>query len=109
METIKPVRRLSGLALLPLIWVPGVLLLLSLKFLNGSGWFDRNGDTWSMLFIIANAFFSLFVAFGLIRPLSVVGFRRSVRAVAAVILGIVLACVGYYSTIFLMIFVIGVA
>jgi hypothetical protein len=105
-KSLHPIQRgrFSSLALLPVAFLPGLLFILTLKYLNASGWAD--GDGTFQLFALCNALCSLGVAFLFIRSFSLAGMRR---VVATILLSVVLYFAAYVVTLILQLLVIGLA
>jgi len=80
-------RQLSGLALLPLIFLPCLLAILSIKIFDGPGMGDKYGQIGLFVFNVVNAICSLGTAIGFARLFSLTGFAR---IAILVVFGIVL-------------------
>ena len=105
-------RKYVGFALLPLVFLPGLLLLCFIKLFLYSSWIDvswmkwayRHPAEWSDTFIVINALSSFGIAFGVIRSFLKIGIMR---VIATIILGVVLSYVSYYTTSFLILCIFG--
>ena len=93
-------RQISGLALIPLIFLPGILFILSLKYLDGPGMGDKYGAIWDYSYYGITAICSLATSLGIVRVLSLAG---ATKIVTIIILAPVLYCVSYFVTFFVMV------
>lgn len=92
-------RQISGLVLIPLIFLPGILFILSLKYFDGPGMGDKYGAIWNYSYYGITAICSLGTSFGIVRVLSLAG---ATKIVTIIIVTPVLYCVSYFVTLFVM-------